>query len=131
MKILSLVLFCHRKTKINEMAFGFVIPQSQYANLTMLQQLPEVKLDIEKSFKQSDGSTFATIKIKNPSDYLAFMIPLDLRKKTGSVSVAPISRDENYMTLLPGEEREITGHCHTKDLDSQLPEVTVDGWNIK
>lgn len=94
MKIPSLVLFCHGKIKLHEMAFGFVIPQSQYADLTMLQQLPEVKLDIEKSFKRLDGSTFATVKIKNPSDHLAFMIHLDLREKRDGESVVPVFWDE-------------------------------------
>lgn len=109
----------------------YVTPQSQYANLTMLQQLPDVKLHVEKSFKQKDGNTFATVKIKNPSDHLAFMIHLDLRNKENGKSVVPIFWDENYITLLPGEERTVTGYCHTKDLDGQQPEVTIDGWNIK
>lgn len=109
----------------------YVTPQTQYADLTMLQQLPEVKLEVEKSFEQKDSSTFAIVKIKNPTDHLAFMIHLDLRKQGDGKSVVPIFWDENYITLLPGEEREITGYCHTKDLDGQKPEVTIDGWNVK
>lgn len=109
----------------------YVTPQSQYADLTMLQQLPEVKLNVEQSFEQKDGETFAKVKIKNPTNHLAFMIHLDLRNKKNGESVVPIFWEENYITLLPGEERTVTGFCHTKDLNGQQPEVTIDGWNIK
>lgn len=108
----------------------FVTPESQFADLKMLQQLPDVRLDIQKSFKKKEDTTFTIVKIKNPTDHLAFMIHLDLRKKENGQSVLPVFWDENYITLLPGEERIVRGYCHTQDLDGQQPEVTIDGWNI-
>lgn len=109
----------------------FVTPQTQYADLKMLEQLPGVKLDVQNSFDQKGGDTFVHVKLKNPTDHLAFMVYLDLQKKQSNESVVPIFWDENYITLLPGEEREVTGYCHTKDLAGQQPEVTIGGWNIK
>jgi len=41
----------------------------------------------------------------------------------------PVFWGDNYITLLPGEERTITGYCHTKDLDGKQPAVTISGWN--
>jgi exo-1,4-beta-D-glucosaminidase len=109
----------------------YVTPESQYADLKMLQELPPVKLDISKSFYKKGGNTFVRVKIKNPSSHLAFMIHLDLKDTATKESVVPIFWEENYITLLPGEERMITGYCHTKDLKGGKPAVTVDGWNIK
>jgi exo-1,4-beta-D-glucosaminidase len=110
-------------------ATWFVTPESQYADLKMLQQLPGVHLKITRHFTQHGDTTFAKVTVKNPTNHLAFMIHLDLRKKNSGDSVVPIFWDDNYFSLLPGEKRTITGYCHTSDLDGQQPEVTIDGWN--
>jgi exo-1,4-beta-D-glucosaminidase len=112
-------------------ATWFVTPESQYANLKMLQKLPDVKLNINRHFSQRADTTFAKVTVKNPTKHLAFMVHLDLRKKQSGASVVPIFWDDNYFTLLPGEKRTITGYCHTKDLGGQQPKVTVDGWNVE
>jgi exo-1,4-beta-D-glucosaminidase len=39
--------------------------------------------------------------------------------------------DENYFTLLPGEERTVSGYCHSSDLHGGAVKVTVSGWNIE
>lgn len=119
------------KDKLDEpKSTWFVTPQSQYADLKMLQQLPAVKLDIRKTFEQKEDTTFATVKIKNNTSHLAFMVHLDLKKKETGQSVLPVFWDENYITLLPGEERTVKGYCHTRDLDDEQPSVTIDGWNM-
>jgi exo-1,4-beta-D-glucosaminidase len=121
-----------QKDKLNEAkSTWFITPQSQFADLKMLQQLPNIQLNIEKHFSQRNDSTFARITLKNPSSHLAFMVHLDLRKKKSGDSVVPIFWEDNYISLLPGEKRIITGYCHTKDLDGQRPTVTIDGWNVK
>ena len=109
----------------------YVTPESQFADLKMLEKLPPANLDITKSFYEKGENTFARIKLKNPSSHLAFMVHLDLKKSKANESVAPVFWEDNYITLLPGEERIITGYCHTKDLHGEKPAVTVDGWNVE
>lgn len=109
----------------------FVTPQTQFADLRLLEQLPVVKLEVKQSFVKKDGNTMATVTIKNPSNQLALMVYLDLKKKKSKSSVAPIFWDDNYFSLLPGEEITVTGYCHTKDLDKEQPQVVVAGWNIQ
>jgi exo-1,4-beta-D-glucosaminidase len=111
-------------------ATWFVTPESQFADLKMLQQLPKVHLNMTAKFSRRGDTTFAKVTLKNPTPHLAFMIHLDLRKGKSDASVLPIFWDDNYISLLPGEKRTITGYCHTKDLDGQQPEVTVNGWNV-
>lgn len=112
-------------------ATWFYTPESQYADLKMLNQLPEVKLDVQPKFQQRGGDTYATVTVRNPSQNLAFMVHLDLRKKSDGASVVPIFWNDNYITLLPGEERTINGYCHTADLKGSQPEVTTNGWNVE
>ena len=42
----------------------------------------------------------------------------------------PVLWDDNYVTLLPGETRELEAAYAPKDLGSATPVVTVDGWNV-
>ena len=42
----------------------------------------------------------------------------------------PVLWDDNYVTLLPGETRELEAAYAPKDLGGAAPVVTVDGWNV-
>lgn len=109
----------------------YITPQSQYADLTNLQQLPPVKLKTETKIKERDNNTYVYITVKNPTDHLAFMIHLNLIKKKSRASVTPIFWSENYFSLLPGEERKIKVYYHTADLGGEDPVLKISGWNIE
>jgi len=109
----------------------YVTPQTQYADLKMLQDLPAVRLEKSEVVSTKGTDTYVQVKLKNPGTQLAFMVYLDLRNKDTNTSIVPVFWDENYLTLLPGEERTITGHCHTADLQGGKSSVTVKGWNAE
>jgi len=109
----------------------YITPESQYADLTMLEKLPKVKLQASESVAVKGENTVVNVKVKNPSSHLAFMVYLDLKKGKTSESVVPVFWDENYFTLLPGEERTVSVSCHTSDLGGQKGRVVVAGWNIE
>jgi exo-1,4-beta-D-glucosaminidase len=108
----------------------YVTPESQYADYTMLQQLPLVKLEKRVTVSRKGETTYVQINLKNQTPNIAFMIFLDL-KKGNSESVVPVFWDDNYITLLPNEERTISGYCHTSDLHGEDAKVKVSGWNIE
>jgi exo-1,4-beta-D-glucosaminidase len=109
----------------------YVTPQSHYADLTLLQQLPAVKLEKNEIITVKGEDTYVQVKLKNPSAGLAFMVYLDLKNKDKNKSIVPVFWDDNYVTLLPGEERNISGHCHTSDIQGGKLLVTVKGWNVE
>lgn len=109
----------------------YITPQSQYADLTMLQQLPEVALAVKRTIKQKADTTFLQVKIKNADLHLAFMIHLNAKRNKSQTTIVPVFWDANYFSLLPGEERTISAYYHTKDLQGEQPELVVEGWNIK
>lgn len=108
----------------------YVTPQSHYANLTMLQQLPTVKLQTSETTSTHNGKTTIRVKVKNPTSHLAFMVYLDVKKGDSNKSVVPVFWNSNYFTLLPGEERTVSVWCHTSDMEGKQPRVVVGGWNI-
>jgi len=109
----------------------FITPQSQFADLTMLENLPTVKLTTSETRMVNGDSTIINVKVKNPTGHLAFMVYLDLKKENSNESVVPVFWDENYFTLLPGEERTVSVWCHTSDLEGQKAKVVVGGWNAE
>lgn len=109
----------------------YVTPQAQYADLSLLQQLPPVKLKVQNNVDQKGDTTFVHMVISNPTHHLAFMVWLDMKKGRGEQSVTPVFWDDNYFTLLPGEEVKITGYCHRRDLGGNEPHVEVSGWNVR
>jgi len=69
------------------------------------------------------------VTVRNPSKSLAFFIRLKLDKETNGEEILPIIWQDNYISLLPGESREITATYRAKLLGSAKPVVTVKGWN--
>ncbi len=109
----------------------YITPQRQFADLTMLQNLPAVKLTTSETQRVNGDSTMVNVKVKNPTSHLAFMVYLDLKKEKSDESVVPVFWKENYFALLPGEERTVSVWCHTPDLDGQKAKVVVGGWNVQ
>jgi len=101
-------------------------PQSGFDDLTALNQLPQLKLAVQKTIR--NGSVHVTIK--NPSKSLAFMVHLRLTKGKDGEDVVPIFWDDNYFSLLPGESRVLSGSYDLDALDGKQPTLAVDGWNV-
>ena len=72
----------------------------------------------------------ARVTLENPSQALAFFVHLAVRKGKGGEEVLPVLWEDNYVTLLPGESRELEAAYAAKDLGGRAPVVTIDGWNV-
>jgi exo-1,4-beta-D-glucosaminidase len=109
----------------------YATPQTNYADLTLLQQLPAVKLQTSETITNRNGKTILHVKVKNPTSHLAFMVYLDLKKGNSNESIVPVFWGDNYFSLLPGAERTIAVWCHTADLEGKQPRVVTGGWNVQ
>ena len=108
----------------------YYVTASSYANLKELNDLPQVKLQQNQTFEKKGDLYDVTVRLHNPTDHLAFMVYLSVRKGSTANSVLPIFWDDNYISLQPGETRTVRGYFHTADLRSQLPRLELSGWNI-
>jgi exo-1,4-beta-D-glucosaminidase len=104
----------------------YYTPQSAYADLTGLSQLPPAEVEASARFE----SGRARVSLRNPSKAVAFLVHLAVRKGRGGEEVLPVLWKDNYVTLAPGETLELEAVYAAKDLGSASPVVTVDGWNI-
>jgi exo-1,4-beta-D-glucosaminidase len=112
----------------------YTTPTASYADYTSLAQLPKVKLNVasrSESGGNGDGKDAVTrVTLENPSHNLAFFVRLKLDKGKGGQEILPVVWQDNYISLLPGEKREITATYHAS-LGVAKPEVEVSGWNVE
>jgi exo-1,4-beta-D-glucosaminidase len=104
----------------------YYTPLTQYADFGGLSQLPKAEVKAGARFE----SGVARVTLENPSSSLAFFVHLAVRKGANGDEVLPVLWDDNYVTLLPGEKREIAARYAPKDLGSATPVVALDGWNV-
>jgi exo-1,4-beta-D-glucosaminidase len=104
-------------------------PQAEFGDLTGLESLPPTVIALSKIYERHKGSGRIVLTLKNSGKSVAFMAHLRLVNSQGR-DVVPVFWDDNYITLLPGESRQVSVHYETAGLGSKPPEVALDGWNV-
>ena len=89
--------------------------------------MPKVKLQYSSTSVRNGGKVHTTVKIKNPSKNVAFLVRLKANK--GGEEILPVLWQDNYFSLLPGETREITAIHDAADIGTGKIAVTAQGWN--
>jgi exo-1,4-beta-D-glucosaminidase len=107
----------------------YYTPVSSYADMTQLEKLPPVKLEVAGRAVRRGGEESAHVKISNPSRDLALFVQLQIKQGRSDQNVLPVVWEDNYISLLPGERREITATYKVKDLGNAAAFLTVAGWN--
>lgn len=105
-------------------------PSKQYADYTSLKKLPEITLKHEYKYEENNEEGKIALRLKNPSNSIAFFIGLDVLDPKTAMPILPIFWDENYLSLLPGEERVLTARFSLTNLKGKKPELVIEGWNI-
>ena len=108
----------------------YYTPVSSFADMTQLQQLPQVKLSASGSSLRRTGVEEADITVSNPSSTLAFFVRLRIKQGREGRDVLPIVWQDNYFSLAPGERRQITATYSLRDLGNAAPYLAIEGWNI-
>ncbi|MBV8205184.1 MAG: beta galactosidase jelly roll domain-containing protein [Acidobacteria bacterium] len=105
----------------------YYTPQLQFADLSGLESLPEVRLAATAKLERHGAEQAARVVLRNPSTQLAFMAHVRIARTEGGGDVAPVLWDDNYVSILPGEEKILTGRFAVQNA---MPVVKLDGWNI-
>jgi exo-1,4-beta-D-glucosaminidase len=107
-------------------------PQAEFADLTGLSSLPQVKLQTSALLEQKAGAATgeAHVRVKNASSSVAFQVRLRLADKKDDHDVVPVFWEDNYFSLLPGEQRIVSVSYDTAELGGAHPMIQVGGFNI-
>jgi exo-1,4-beta-D-glucosaminidase len=69
--------------------------------------------------------------LQNPSKSLAFFVRLKVDKGVKGEEILPVVWEDNYISLMPGEKREVTAAYRANELGAAKPVVEVSGWNVE
>jgi exo-1,4-beta-D-glucosaminidase len=105
-------------------------PQKDFADFTALNSLPQVQLDLAATNQHIGAKGMVSVKVKNPAANVAFQVHLRLTKGKDGDDLVPIFWDDNYFSLLPGEEKNVRASYDLDDTDGKSPILEVDGYNI-
>lgn len=109
----------------------WMTPTESYADYTALSQLPKVKLKVTDRTEQKGEDSITHVILENPSKSLAFFVRMKVNKGEKGSEILPAIWEDNYISLLPGEKREISATYHTRDLNGAKPTVELSGWNVE
>jgi hypothetical protein len=95
-----------------------------------LETLPKVALAADATQVIGAATTRINVNLANPSSTVALMARLKVSRAASGTRVLPVFYEDNYLSLLPGEQRSLSLIVATADLAGEAPRVDVEGWNI-
>ncbi len=108
----------------------YYTPLTEYADFAALRDLPKAIVSAAMAVSDEANETVARITVENTGSGLAFLVRLRLLKGKDGPEILPVFFDDNYISLLPGEKREITVHVRNTDLGASKPVLALDGFNV-
>jgi exo-1,4-beta-D-glucosaminidase len=105
-------------------------PQAEFADFTGLNNLPTIHLVARQHMVREGDRTRVEVTLQNNTNSVAFMAHLRLTQGHDGEDVVPIFWEDNYVSLIPGEKRTITGAFDPVNLNGKQPTVWLDGWNV-
>ena len=109
----------------------WMTPTASFADYTAISQLPKVKLKVSDRTEHKGEETITHVTIENPTKNLAFFVRLKVNKGAKGEEILPVVWEDNYVSLLPGEKREISATYRASELGGAKPAVEVSGWNVE
>ncbi len=113
-----------------KLSWPFYTPTKQFADYTALDKLPRIKLGYDYQFSKDEKFGKISLKVKNPSSAIAFFLYMDVINPATQQPILPVYWNDNYVTLLPGEERTYEASYFLSDSDGSRPVLEVKGWNV-
>jgi hypothetical protein len=95
-----------------------------------LLQLPKTKLTTETTVNKSGREWRLTTTLKNNTQTPALMVRLKVEGAKSAERILPVFFSDNYVFLMPGEEKTITMKLYDNDTRGEKPVVVVSGFNL-
>ncbi|GHT53113.1 hypothetical protein AGMMS49982_15210 [Bacteroidia bacterium] len=99
-------------------------------NYQSLLQLPKTKLTVKTTANKSGKEWHLTTTLKNDTQTPALMVRLKVEGAKSTERILPVFFSDNYVFLMPGEEKIITMKLYDSDTRGEKPVVNVSGFNL-
>jgi len=107
--------------------WAFELKQVSWANMTALNWMPKVPLEVSAQRTDADGENGVTIRLRNPTEHVAFFERAEILGAPDDDEILPIEYSDNYVTVFPGETVEVRGVVPTDRTKANW--VRVSGYN--
>jgi exo-1,4-beta-D-glucosaminidase len=101
-----------------------------YEDLTMLNRLPKVRLEVSASARHLPEGEEVVVTVRNPSGTLAFQVHLSLVGAGTGEELLPVLWEDNFLELMPGESRTVVAR-YDSVADAGPLKLEAGGWNIE
>jgi exo-1,4-beta-D-glucosaminidase len=108
----------------------YYTPSRQFADFHALSTLAPADVKISATSVPKGADEITRVTLENSGKTLAFSVRLKVNLGAGGDEILPVLWHDNYVSLLPGEKREIAATYAAKSLQGAEPSVQVDGWNL-
>jgi exo-1,4-beta-D-glucosaminidase len=88
---------------------AFELKQASWADMTGLNRMARVRLDVSAYRSPNPGDDRVTIRLHNPSQQVGFFERAELVSAPDADEILPVQYSENYVTVFPGETVELQG----------------------
>jgi hypothetical protein len=103
---------------------------SRDGDFKFLSALPQVRVKASARRELKSGQTVIQVRLKNNGSSPAFFLALRMQKKGGK-EILPSFWSDNYLSILPGESREITWSADDEMSLREGLQLRLMGWNLR
>jgi len=109
---------------------NFYLHGAEEEDYTGIRTLAKAAIHVDAKLEQKGEKWSVVATLRNTSKTPALMVHVKaVRKTTGDV-IAPAFYDDNYIALMPGEERTIHGEFSEADTRGEEPVMKLGGFNV-
>jgi exo-1,4-beta-D-glucosaminidase len=106
-------------------------PIISHEDMTQLSSLPRTRVKATVHLRRAKGGASVQVHLKNTSAVLAFQVRLAVEAGKRSEEILPVLWEDNYISLLPGEERTIEACFSGRHSIGSAPSLKITGWNVE
>ncbi len=106
-------------------------PIISYEDMTELLTLPKTHLSATAHLRPTKDGASVQVHLKNTSAALAFQVRLAVETGKAGEEILPVLWEDNYISLLPGEDRLVAARFPGKHSIGSHPTLKISGWNIE
>lgn len=104
---------------------------TQGNDVKAIRTLPKVSLDSRVKIEKKAQRWVLTADIKNNTATPALMVRLKMIRDKSGDRILPVMYSDNYISLMPGEQRTISIELENADTRGEKPQLVLEGINIK
>ena len=105
--------------------------ENKAGNCLNLNELPLTNVSGTVTGESKNGFYSAKIRLKNESSSISLLNKIKVKDKNSGESILPVFFDDDYVSLLPDEEKTINLRIEAKYLENKNAEIHLEGWNTR